>query len=166
VLFHLELLQQDNQGGCTVTMATYTPVPLRIAELEKSDTIKSLDTILNSLQKKQKHVRRKYILWPDLIEELETVFGCTRIEAAVEVRSMIDMGKIFQVPCHVCCDVCFSLNENVGKSSVYVNETDERQFKDETAKYVKQLNETSYHHHSQFRRRRDQKDRREKFLQK
>ena len=83
-------------------MATYTPVPIKIAEKSKAKSVKSLEQIVLESVKKDS---RGFFLWHDLIEQFEQHFRLTRIQAAIEIRSLINRGKLFLVPCHMTGEV-------------------------------------------------------------
>jgi hypothetical protein len=117
-------------------MSTTTIHPLNIAPKQKSKPVKSLNTILTEIQDP-----RGFYLWPDLMQQLETHYELTRLEAAIEIRSLVEQGQLFQVPSSQTASVCFSRKE-IARPDVYWTSEDEKLLRKQNADYLAEISRT------------------------
>jgi hypothetical protein len=123
----------------------------------KSSSPCSIDTILESV----KDSTRGFIQWADLVEQLQLHFDMSRTQAAIEVRYLCNVSKLYLVPPHITASVVFSL-EPITEPNVHWNEQDEKLYRKQNLDYVNELSRTVQNEQQQ----RQQRKRREELIRK
>jgi hypothetical protein len=141
-------------------VATITTNEINISKIDLNDLktktnrsyvkSSSIDEILDSLTDSRGNIQ-----WLDLIESLQVHFpGMSRTQAAIEVRYLINISKLYLVPCHLAASaVVFSL-EPIAVPEVYWTEEDEKLYRKQNLDYVNELSRTvQQNNHHQVKER-------------
>jgi hypothetical protein len=119
---------------------------------------RSIEEILQSSTDAKK--RTGFILWPNLMQELRENFcgGLTEVQAAVQIRWLVNQGKLFEVPYWMTAEVAFTRDGSILESKVKATDEDDELIHEQQQQYIKEVSQGSEHaERREVRKRRQRK---------